>query len=395
MSAIASSAAGLRVALDGRSLTSPITRGMDRYTLGLVRALRCRGVDVTLLHRARQPIHPTHLVDLPCEILGLVDRGGLSWEQVALPRALRRGRFDVYHAPAERGVPLWAPCPTVLTVHSLTTLSYRSLVARGMLPGALADYVGGAPSALAARVAERYWRLQLRASGKILTPSHFTRDELVSLLRVDRCRIDVTPLAADVQFSRPPSGPAARAATLRALGVRRPYLLYVGGFERHKNVSGLLSAFARVRKSRPDVSLVAVGSGRIPEAVGDGVVSLSNLGAQLVDLYDAAELFVSLSWRESFGLPALEALMRGVVPVASAWGASSEVVGRAGRLVDPRDHAGAAAAILALLATDPNGRRNQAKAAAARFSWSATVDATLRAYADFDGSMSSAERRSR
>jgi len=35
----------------------------------------------------------------------------LYWEQVAVPRALRHGNFDLFHAPAEHGVPLVRPCP--------------------------------------------------------------------------------------------------------------------------------------------------------------------------------------------------------------------------------------------------------------------------------------------
>jgi glycosyltransferase involved in cell wall biosynthesis len=385
------SLAGMRVALDGRSLTAPALRGMDRYTLGLVRMLHEHGLEVTLLHRAREPLDGAHLADLPCAVRGLSDRGGLSWEQSALPRALASGRFDLYHAPAERGVPLRAPCPTVMTVHSVTTESYQALVRRGLLDRSLVGSLGLVPTTLAARLADRYWRLQLHAARKLVTPSLFTCEELVSLLRVDRRRIDVTPLAADPVFSRAPSEPAARVAALHALGVRAPYLLYVGGFERHKNVEGLLSVFARVQVARPELSLVVVGTGSVPDAlrfharrlgIGEGVVFLRDQTHRLVDLYDGAELFVSMSWRESFGLPALEAMTRGVAAVASAWGASPEVIGSGGELVDPRDHPSAASAIVRWLDTDRRARRARARAAAERFSWAATADATLRTYRD-------------
>ena len=42
-------------------------------------------------------------------------------------------------------------------------------------------------------------------------------------------------------------------------------MLYVGGYERHKNVPGLLAAMALVRVRRPDVRLVAVGTGAVPD----------------------------------------------------------------------------------------------------------------------------------
>ena len=109
------------VAFDGRSLSSPVLRGWDRYTVGLVGELVQQGIDVTLFHRERESLHQPHVADLGCRVVGLPDRGGLYWEQVAVPLALWRGRYDLFHAPAEHGVPLAAPCPVVLTYHSVTT----------------------------------------------------------------------------------------------------------------------------------------------------------------------------------------------------------------------------------------------------------------------------------
>ena len=125
----------MRVAFDGRSLTAPALRGWDRYTVGLVRELAARGVEVVLLHRAGEPVREEHVRGLGCRTQAVEARRGLAWEQVAVPLALLRGGFDVYHAPAERGVPLVAPCPTVLTVHSVTLHSYASFIRRGLLPG--------------------------------------------------------------------------------------------------------------------------------------------------------------------------------------------------------------------------------------------------------------------
>src|SRR5260370_12436000 len=132
----------MRVAFDGRSLSSPVLRGWDRYTVGLVKELVRLGVEVTLFYRDRQPLHAPHLADLGCAVLGLRDRGGLYWEQAAVPLALWRGKYDLFHAPAEHGVPLASPCPVVLTVHSVTVHSYDNLVRRGLLPGRVRDYLG-------------------------------------------------------------------------------------------------------------------------------------------------------------------------------------------------------------------------------------------------------------
>ena len=380
----------MRVAIDGRSLSGATLRGWDRYTVGLVRGLARAGVEVVLLERKRQPLNPAHVGDLPCGVLSLDDHGGLWWEQIALPIALSRGRFDVYHAPAEHGIPLASRCPTVLTLHSATAHSYADLVGRGELPGPLRDYTGSNIHPDVPTPANLYWHAQVRRASWILAPSGFAHEEIVRFLDVRPDRVTVTPLAVDDLFRREPRRADLREATLALVGIAAPYLLYVGGYERHKNVEGLIRAFALVRRQRPDLSMLCVGSGQPPARVEDAVraagleperhvvLATGHFGPALVDLYDEAELLVTLSWRETFGLPALEAMTRGVAVVASAWGAAPEVVQNGGTLVDPRDPQSAAGAILALL-EDP-GRGTRAREAAARFSWDRAAAQTIEIY---------------
>ncbi len=375
----------LRVAMDARSLASPVVRGMDRYIIGLVEQLASRDVEVTLVHRDDEPVHPDHQRRLGVPLLSIADRSGLSWEQISLPRALRRGRFDLYHAPAEHGVPLLAPCPTVLTLHSATAFSYDDLIRSGKLPGPLSRYLGDTGNPRAWTLANLYWRAQVHRATHIVAPSAFARDEIVRLLRIRERYVSAIPLAVDRSFASAPRDDRARGAILDRLGVRGPYLLYVGGYEPHKNVAGLIQAFGLVRAVRPDLLLVVVGSrstNTMP-APAPGVVQLTGLGPELPALYDGAELFVSLSWRESFGLPALEAMTRGTAVVASAWGAAPEIVRSGGRLVDPRDPAAFRDAVLALL--DDPSRSVAARADAARFSWDETADATVAIYRRLSG----------
>lgn len=379
----------MRVAFDGRSLAAPVLRGWDRYTIGLVKTLTRRGVEVLMLERKRQPMHAPHLDGIGCGVVALDDFGGLWWEQVAVPLALARLGVDVYHAPAEHGIPLLSPCPTVLTLHSATAHSYADLLRRGELAGALRDYVGTDTHPDTPTPANLYWHAQVRRASWILAPSRFAAGEITAFLGVPPARVTATPLAPDAAFLAPPRPAAVRAATLAKIGARAPYLLYVGGYEPHKNVPALLAMMARLRHAHTTLQLVCIGSRAAPAALveqarmlglqpGADVVLGHAASDELVDLYDEAALFVSLSWRESFGLPALEAMTRGVAAVVSAWGAAPEVVGDVGGLVDPRDHAGAAEVVLAML-RDPR-RGEVAREAARRFSWERTADMTMVVY---------------
>lgn len=382
----------MRVAFDGRSLSSPVLRGWDRYTVGLVGELVRQGIEVTLFYRLREPLHQPHIADLGCRVIGLADLGGLHWEQVAVPLVLWRGGYDLFHAPTEHGVPLAAPCPVVLTVHSVTNHSYADLVRRRLLPGRVRDYLGHHSRSGRQTAIAPYMKAQVARADHVVVPSEFCRREVIHFLRVAPTRVTVTPLAVHQQFHKPPSSTEARAEMLNRLGIRHPYVLYVGGYETHKNVSGLLAAFAAVKSARPDLTLVLVGSKSLPETLPKRAISLGlvpdrdvrflvNLTRELTDVYDGAELFVSLSWRETFCLPALEAITRGVPVVVSAWGAAPEVVGESGMLVDPRDIRQAANAILQTLSTKKRmALLRFADNKFARFNWTTTANQTIAIY---------------
>lgn len=380
----------MRVAMDARFLVSDVPRGMDRYLLGLARALTSRRVEVTFFHRHREPLHAQHLGIPGVVVQPLEDHGGMLWEQVAVPLALKRGRFDIYHAPAERGVPFVAPCPVVLTYHSTTTESYRDLVARGLLTGRVSDYLGyDVPRRRSWRQVYE-WRQQFRAD-HVLTPSSFSRDELVRLNGLPGERITVTPLAVAEQFHAPRKSESDIDATLARLNIARPYLLYVGGYEPHKNVAGLFRMFQSLHAHRPDVTLVCVGSRPAPASLegeahrtglGSSIRLLTGLTLELTDLYDAAQLLVSMSWRETFCLPVLEAMTRGTPAVASIWGATPELIGDASALLDPREPNAAAATVLGILNSPEHlaRLRRQAVVRASQFSWAHTAALTLDVY---------------
>ncbi len=379
----------IRVAIDARDLTAPAQRGMARYIVGLATHLPSCGVRVTLFHRAREPLVPEHLRGIGCDAIGLPDRGGVYWEQVSVPRALVRGNFDVYHAAAERGVPLAAPCPVALSIHSATAESFASLVRRGLLPGPVARYLGYEPGRRNLRWQTWYARSQLGRADRFFTVSKFAREELIRLMHLPAPRVTATPLGLSEEFSAA-ANPVAAARTRHRLGLRQPYLLYVGGFEVHKNPSGILAAAEEVRRARPDMAVVLVGTGPVPGRLlreaqdlgsvpGRDAMFLSDLRDDLVHVYDGASVFVSRSWRESFGLPALEAMARGLPTVVSSWGAGPEVIGDAGECVDPRDPATAAI----MRALDPANRARagvRGPRRAAGFTWAKTAAATAAVY---------------
>lgn len=165
-----------------------------------------------------------------------------------------------------------------------------------------------------------------------------------------------------------------------------PLLLYAGRLERYKNVQPVVSALPYLDD---EVRLVIVGEGPTSKELA---LLASNLGVasrvQFVGVvpwpavygwFRAADVFVTMSGRESFGMSLLEAHVAGAGLVASDIPAHREVVAMAGPGVPlvplTAGPAELAAAIRRALASPRPTVRNVP-------SWDDHVDSLLRLYAD-------------
>ena len=188
----------------------------------------------------------------------------------------------------------------------------------------------------------------------------------------DKVQVMIYPV--DTETFRP--DPAVRAA------VRRPYLLFTARInDPRKNVGLLLEALARLRGARPDLELVLTGNYPLP-SIREKVAALGletavrfaghQTSADLVRLYQGAELFVLSSTQEGLGISLLEAMACGLPAVSTRCGGPEGVLqdGRTGLLVENGNAEAFAGAVLRLLA-DPAGldamRANRVEYARASF----------------------------
>jgi glycosyltransferase involved in cell wall biosynthesis len=289
----------------------------------------------------------------------LAHRAGHAWEQLVLPAQAAAGRARAILCPANLA-PL-ASRRTVVVLHDVAPLREPSWYS--------AAYV-------------RWQRVVLpriaRRARLIVTPSAFSRDEVVELLGVPAGRVAVVPGGVDARFTPGTDpGPAREAHGL----AERPYVLTVASRTARKNL-GVLDLAAQ-RLAARGVDLVAAGGDRPQfrsETATAGVRPLGHVDdALLPGLYAGAAGFVLPSLYEGFGLTALEALAAGVPVVAGARGALPEVCGDAAQLVDPTD-AEAIAVALERALDDPAPWRAAGPPRAAPLTWDATarrVDALL------------------
>jgi glycosyltransferase involved in cell wall biosynthesis len=289
----------------------------------------------------------------------------LAWHRLEWPSVdWFAGPVDI----AQSMHPLLLPARTALqfiTIHDLYFLDRPDQT----LAEIRRDY-----PALAARHARR-------AAG-VIVPSHYTKRTIQDRLGVPTERVIVC-------------SPGAPPWTARDEPAEPGPILFVGTVEPRKNVPGLLRAYAALVRDDPAVPDLVL-AGRAPSGPGldltiDGVSierRVQRLGyvdeLTRLSLYRTASMLVLPSFDEGFGLPVLEAMTLGVPVVAASRGSLPEVLGGAGILVDPDDHAGMATAIRTVL-RDPVERRRMTDAGLVRaraYSWDVSARRLYGAYTD-------------
>lgn len=321
-----------RVVFDARDAAASEPRGWGRYARDLLAALERRD-DVDILALTTGWPGPE-----------------VGWEQVALPRILRREQAALVHAP-NCFLPLQRPCPGVVTIHDLaweehpedfawpTGLKYRTLVPR------------------AAESAER-----------VICVSEFTRDDVVRRYDIDEEKVRVI-------------GEAPSLATGTAEPPPGPYILAVGDLRKKKNFGRLVDAFRHLRAEGLPHRLVIAGrdAGEGERLRAEGVELPGYVPEDQLDaLMRGADLLVHPSLYEGFGLVIVEAMARGTPVAAARATALPETGGDAALYFDPLDVHDIADAILRALGDDSLGERGRARAAA--LSWDDVAARTADVY---------------
>ena len=223
-------------------------------------------------------------------------------------------------------------------------------------------------------------------SDSLITCSASMSDEITELFgpglaetRVIRNGIDAElwPFAA----RKPRQGPAE--------------LLYVGRLEYEKGIQEAIAALPRIRRAHPGTTLTIAGDGTqqewlVEQARKHKVLKATRFVGRLghdalVDAMHTADAAVLPSHYEPFGIVALEAAATGIPLVTSNVGGLGEAVidGQTGMSFAPRDVAGLAAAVRAVL-DDPAAAARRAVAARERltsdFDWHTVAAETSQVY---------------
>jgi len=293
---------------------------------------------------------------------------------LTLSAELRSHPVDVLHVQFTS--PPFAPCPVVVSIHDLSfehlpeTFNRRS---RAQLRFTV--------------------RRSARMAARVLALSEHARLDIISTYKIAPDRVTAIPIAAPTHF-RPVEDEYELQRVRQTYGISGDYILSVSSIQPRKNLTRLLSAYERLRRTRPEGSLpqlVLVGKRawlyretlKAIEKLGTGVIVTGYVPeTDLPALYSGALCFVYPSFFEGFGLPPLEAMKCGTPVITGDRTSLPEVVGDGGVLVNPFDIDAIASAI-ATMVDDSSFRsrlRIESLNRARIFDWRETARRTLEVY---------------
>ncbi len=227
------------------------------------------------------------------------------------------------------------------------------------------------------------WRALLWAAAKrariVIAISQATAADLKHYYHLPDSKIRAVNLGVDPRF-----------AAIRPQRAPEKFLLTASTLHPHKNLDGLLRAFAKFREQRPDFRLTVCGMHGFytPQLMA----LRTSLGLEnavdfpgwipredVYDLYRRAWACVFPSRFEGFGLPLLEALSAGVPTACSNIEPMSSLAADGALQFDPADLEAMTEAMLAVAGNDAVRARlmESGPRQAAKFTWEATARGTL------------------
>ena len=255
------------------------------------------------------------------------ERWQVVYDYFILQRILKKHRIHLFHALVPGLLRPILKTKIVTTIYDLIPIIYPQ------------DYISSIDVKL-------LYSCKMRAgleSDHIIAISEVTSRDITQICKVCTENITVTSLAAYTGLYRVVE---VTRESLNRLGLPDRYILYVGGYNKRKNIPLLLNAYSALGIKRENAKLVLAGAAGNNEIVSqvvslglqNDVVLLGHIAEDdLSLLYSGAIFFVYPSLYEGFGLPVLEAMTCGAPVISSNSGSLVEVSGHAALYFKPDD----------------------------------------------------------
>lgn len=356
----------MTIGLDASRATRGKKRGVEYYGEEIIKNLaKIDKKNRYILYSGKKP--EGELKNLPKNFSWKIIPIPYLWTQFGLSLEMLKNPPDLLFIPSHT-LPLIHPKKTVVTIHDLGVKYY---------PKTYSPFD---------QIYQNFClSFSIRHASKIIVPSLQTKKDILKFFKVNPEKIFVIYHGFKEDLYKP-----------WGIKSKEPYIFYLGVLEERKNISGLIKAFAILRKN-PQIKHKLYLAGkrgfgyqnvqqtilRQSENVRRDIIELGYLSEERAAYYmKKADLFVFPSFFEGFGLPILEAMACQVPVACSEIPVLREIAKDSALFFDPKDPK-EIAKVLEKIIKDEDLKKKLIKKGQEnikRFSWEKAAKETLKVF---------------
>lgn len=364
----------MKIGIDVNEANTTNRVGSNQYAYEIIKAIESIDQETQFTLYSSKPI----INDLPAERSNWHYRvipPAKLWTQWRLPLDLytHSPRPDVFFTPGHYS-PRVSPVPTVVSVMDLAFLYFPNFFRKK-------DAVQLAS----------WTKYSVKKATHIITISESSKKDIVKNYKIPSERITIAyPGFDQKKLNSISSDDKKRIA--QKYNLNQPYIFYLGTLQPRKNLVRLVEAFEQLPKKYDNIILVL--SGKTGWLSSELVKKINNSPKKdriqltgFVDtpdiptLYSGSVCLTLIGLYEGFGIPALEAIACGTVPVVANTASLPEVVGSSGILVDPYDVNSIRQGLEKALQLTPQQKKNlldKSKSHTQQFDWQISAKKILK-----------------
>ncbi|MGE4357546.1 MAG: glycosyltransferase family 4 protein [Candidatus Omnitrophota bacterium] len=307
--------------------------------------------------------------------------GSTSYFQSKLPLQLKKYSVKIYHAIWNNTVPLFSPCPVVLTIHDL-----------------IPWVIGGFKNKRKEYKYKLNTFISAHRANKIITVSNNSKNDIIKYLKIKEDKIKVIYNALDEEKQKINLTEINSQQVLNRYKIDGRYIICSSGIDTpRRNIEILLKAYLDLMVLKKyNVKLVFIGNVNRDNLYTNyiiGLIKKLNLSNEviltgwindydLMALLKKAEFMVFPSFYEGFGFPVLEAFWASIPVIAAKTSVLYEIAEDAVIYFDLFSQKDLLSKMVMLLENDELKIQliQKGKARLKKFSWQKTAEETLKVY---------------